>query len=243
MNARAKPDHSALSVRNLDAWIGNQQILHSVTFDVGEGVTALLGRNGVGKTTTLRALLGLVRRCGEVLLAGDRIDDLPTHAVVVRGVGYVPENREVFGSLTVAENLTLAARTPHPDLDTVHHLFPELRERAKQAAGTLSGGQQQMVALARALINDNTILLIDEPTKGLAPRIVEEVAAALRVAAARTPILLVEQDLAVVETLADDVVVIADGRVAHRGPARDFLADQAAVTSLLGVGTREVTPS
>jgi branched-chain amino acid transport system ATP-binding protein len=243
MNARDKPDHSALSVRNLDAWIGNQQILHSVTFDVGEGVTALLGRNGVGKTTTLRALLGLVRRCGEVLLAGDRIDDLPTHAVVVRGVGYVPENREVFGSLTVAENLTLAARTPHPDLDTVHQLFPELRERAKQAAGTLSGGQQQMVALARALINDNTILLIDEPTKGLAPRIVEEVAASLRVAAARTPILLVEQDLAVVETLADDVVVIADGRVAHRGPARDFLADQAAVTSLLGVGTREVTPS
>ena len=242
MNARDKPDHSALSVRNLDAWIGNQQILHSVTFDVGEGVTALLGRNGVGKTTTLRALLGLVRRCGEVLLAGDRIDDLPTHAVVVRGVGYVPENREVFGSLTVAENLTLAARTPHPDLDTVHQLFPELRERAKQAAGTLSGGQQQMVALARALINDNTILLIDEPTKGLAPRIVEEVAAALRVAAARTPILLVEQDLAVVETLADDVVVIADGRVAHSGPARDFLADQAAVTSLLGVGTREVTP-
>ena len=243
MNARDKPDHSALSVRNLDAWIGNQQILHSVTFDVGEGVTALLGRNGVGKTTTLRALLGLVRRSGEVLLAGDRVDELPTHAVVTRGIGYVPENREVFGSLTVAENLTLAARTPHPDLDTVHQLFPELRERAKQAAGTLSGGQQQMVALARALINDNTILLIDEPTKGLAPRIVEEVAAALRVAAARTPILLVEQDLAVVETLADDVVVIADGRVAHRGPARDFLADQAAVTSLLGVGTREVTPS
>ena len=243
MNARDEPDHSALSVRNLDAWIGNQQILHDVTFDVGEGVTALLGRNGVGKTTTLRALLGLVRRCGEVRLAGDRIDDLPTHAVVVRGVGYVPENREVFGSLTVAENLTLAARTPHPDLDTVHQLFPELRERAKQAAGTLSGGQQQMVALARALINDNTILLIDEPTKGLAPRIVEEVAAALRVAAARTPILLVEQDLAVVETLADDVVVIADVRVAHRGPARDFLADQAAVTSLLGVGTREETPS
>jgi branched-chain amino acid transport system ATP-binding protein len=234
---------SVLSVRNLDAWIGNQQILHDVTFDVGTGVTALLGRNGVGKTTTLRAVLGLVRRRGEVRLAGDRVDELPTHVVVTRGIGYVPENREVFGSLTVAENLALAARTPHPDLDTVHQLFPELRERAKQAAGTLSGGQQQMVALARALINDNTLLLIDEPTKGLAPRIVNEVADALRVAATRTPILLVEQDLAVVGALADDVVVIADGRVAHRGAARDFLADETAVTSLLGVGTKQVTPS
>jgi branched-chain amino acid transport system ATP-binding protein len=232
---------SVLSLRNLDAWIGNQQILHDVTFDVGTGVTALLGRNGVGKTTTLRAVLGLVRRRGEVRLAGDRVDELPTHAVVTRGIGYVPENREVFGSLTVAENLALAARTPHPDLDTVHTLFPELRERAKQAAGTLSGGQQQMVALARALINDNALLLIDEPTKGLAPRIVNEVADALRVAATRTPILLVEQDLAVVGALADDVVVIADGRVAHRGPAKDFLADEATVTSLLGVGTRQVT--
>jgi len=234
---------TVLSVHDLDAWIGSHQILHGVGFDVGDGVTAVLGRNGVGKTTTLRALLGLVRRKGEVRLAGDRIDELPTHAVVTRGIGYVPENREVFGSLTVAENLTLAARTPNPDLDVVHQLFPELRERAKQAAGTLSGGQQQMVALARALINDNTLLLIDEPTKGLAPRIVSEVTAALRVAATRTPILLVEQDLAVVESLADDVVVIADGRVAHRGPAKDFLADRAAVLSLLGVGTREVATS
>jgi branched-chain amino acid transport system ATP-binding protein len=238
VNEQEEPGGSVLSVRNLDAWIGDQQILHDVTFDVGAGVTALLGRNGVGKTTTLRALLGLVRRRGDVRLAGDRVDGLPTHAVVIRGVGYVPENREVFGSLTVAENLSLAARTPNPDLDTVHQLFPELRQRAKQAAGTLSGGQQQMVALARALINDNKVLLIDEPTKGLAPRIVDEVAAALRVAAARTPVLLVEQDLAVVEALADDVIVVADGRVAHRGPARDFLADHAAVTSLLGVGTR-----
>jgi branched-chain amino acid transport system ATP-binding protein len=234
---------SVLSVKNLDAWIGDHQILHEVSFEVGDGVTALLGRNGVGKTTTLRALLGLVRRKGEVRLAGERVDELPTHTVVTRGIGYVPENREVFGSLTVAENLTLAARTPHPDLDTVHELFPELRERAKQAAGTLSGGQQQMVALARALINDNALLLIDEPTKGLAPRIVSEVAAALRVAAMRTPILLVEQDLAVVGALADEVVVIADGQVAHRGPAREFLADRTAVLSLLGVGTREVAPS
>jgi branched-chain amino acid transport system ATP-binding protein len=239
-----QPREPILDVRNLDGWIGNQQILHDITFDVAAtGVTALLGRNGVGKTTTLRALLGLVRRRGEVRLAGTRIDTLRTHAVVARGVGYVPENREVFGSLTVAENLILAARTKHPDLDTVHQLFPELRERAKQAAGTLSGGQQQMVALARALLNDNTLLLVDEPTKGLAPRIVDEVAAALRVAAEHTPILLVEQNLTVVDALADHVLVLADGRVAHRGPAREFLADHAAVTSLLGVATRAASAS
>ncbi len=241
MNQLGEP---ILDVRNLDAWIGNQQILHDITFDVAAtGVTALLGRNGVGKTTTLRALLGLVRRRGEVRLAGTRIDALRTHAVVSRGVGYVPENREIFGSLTVAENLILAARTKHPDLNTVHQLFPELRERAKQAAGTLSGGQQQMVALARALLNDNALLLVDEPTKGLAPRIVDEVAAALRVAAAHTPILLVEQNLAVVDALADHVLVLADGRVAHRGPAHEFLADHAAVTALLGVGTRAASAS
>lgn len=227
-----------LSLSHVDAWIGGQQILHDITFDVGHGVTALLGRNGVGKTTTLRAVLGLTRRRGAITLDGERIDALPTHAVVRRGIGYVPENREVFASLTVAENLSLAARSGRPDLGVVHALFPELRDRARQPAGTLSGGQQQMVALARALLNDNTVLLVDEPTKGLAPRIVDEVVAALRVVAERTPVLLVEQDLAVVEALADRVVVVADGRVAHQGSAAALLADDEAVTALLGVGTR-----
>ena len=237
MNA-APPSSPVLSLAHVDAWIGGQQILHDITFDVAGGVTALLGRNGVGKTTTLRAVLGLTRRRGAITLAGHRIDELPTHTVVRRGIGYVPENREVFASLTVAENLTLAARSGRPDLDVVHALFPELRERARQAAGTLSGGQQQMVALARALLNDNTVLLVDEPTKGLAPRIVEEVVTALRVASDRTPVLLVEQDLTVVQALADRGVVVADGRVAHQGPTAAFLADEQAVTALLGVGTR-----
>src|SRR5581483_2249909 len=141
-----------------------------VRFDVaGRGVTALLGRNGVGKTTTLKAVLGLVRRRGEVLLDGVRIDGDRTHRIVARGVGYVPEDREIFARLTVAENLELAARTDHPDRQLVDRLFPELGERARQAAGTLSGGQQQMVALARVLQNENRLLLVDEPTKGLAP--------------------------------------------------------------------------
>ena len=227
-----------LTVCDLDAWIGVQQILHGVSFTVpAHGVTALLGRNGVGKSTTLRALLGLVRRSGRVELAGGRIDAEPTHRIVRRGIGYVPENREVFGGLTVAENLRLARRGSDRDYPIVAELFPDLMDRLSQPAGTLSGGQQQMVALARALLNDNLALLVDEPTKGLAPRVVDQVSAALAAAAARLPILLVEQDLAVVGRLADRVVVLAEGRVAHTGPAADFLADQDLVRRLLGVST------
>jgi len=234
-----------LAVRELDAWIGVQQILHRVSFTVPDiGVTALLGRNGVGKTTTLRALLGLVRRTGVVELAGRteatrRIDGDTTHRIVRRGIGYVPENREVFGGLTVAENLQLARRgrasRPVEREPVLAELFPDLLDRLGQAAGTLSGGQQQMVALARVLINENRMLLVDEPTKGLAPKVVDQVAEALAVAARRVPILLVEQDLAVVGRLADRVVVLAEGRVAHTGPAAEFLGDPAAVRRLLGV--------
>lgn len=237
-----EPAAAVLSVGGLDAWIGTQQILHQVSFEVAAGgVTALLGRNGVGKTTTLRALLGLVRRTGEVRLAGERIDAEPTHRIVRRGIGYVPENREVFGGLSVAENLELARRGDHRRSgggrdQLVAELFPDLTGRGSQAAGTLSGGQQQMLALARALLNDNLALLVDEPTKGLAPKVVDEVADALQAAARQVPILLVEQDLAVVSRLAQRVVVMAQGRVVHTGDAGEFLADSGAVRSLLGVG-------
>ena len=148
------------------------------------GVTALLGRNGVGKTTTLRALIGLVRaRAARSTLGGEDVTRLPTHAIVRRGVGYVPEDRDVFAGLTVEENLRLAERDAEPRYDLVYELFPELRERGGQRAGTLSGGQQQMVAIARALLNDNALLLVDEPTKGLAPLLVTEVAEVLERAA------------------------------------------------------------
>ncbi len=225
-----------LSVRALTAAIGGQQILDGVAFDVAAtGVTALLGRNGVGKTTTAKALLGLVRRHGEVRLDDERIDSQLTHRIVARGVGYVPEDREVFGRLTVAENLALAVRTDRPNYDLVYRLFPELAQRAKQPAGTLSGGQQQMVALARVLLNDNRLLIVDEPTKGLAPKVVTEVSDVLAAVAQTVPMLLIEQNLTVVSRLAHDAVVMAEGRVVHTAPANDLLADQARLRALLGV--------
>ncbi len=234
-----------LSVRGLSARIAGQQVVEDVTFDVAPtGVTALLGRNGVGKTSTIKGILGLIERRGEVTLfdkdgAGERIDRLRTHRIVQHGIGYVPEDREIFAKLTVNENLRLAERDANPRRDFVAGLFPDLVARAGQLAGTLSGGQQQMVSLARALLNTNRLLLVDEPTKGLAPIIVTEVAAALDEAAKTVPILLVEQNLQVVRQLATDVVVIAGGRVVHTGRAIDLLDDPALIRRFLGVHTEE----
>ena len=174
------------------------------------GVTALLGRNGVGKTTTLRALMGLVdRRRPRRASTAPTSRSMPTHKIVRRGVGYVPEDRDVFAALTVDENLRLAERNAEPRYDLVYDLFPELKQRGKQLAGTLSGGQQQMVAIARALLNDNRVLLVDEPTKGLAPLLVTEVARVLERVSELTTVLLVEQNLGVV-----------GARRARRGRAR-----------------------
>jgi branched-chain amino acid transport system ATP-binding protein len=227
-----------LRVRDLAVRIGDSQILHGVGFDVAPtGVTALLGRNGVGKTTTLRAILGELPASGSVEFDGQPALGRPTHKLVRAGLGYVPEDRGVFAGLTVAENLRLAERGPNPDYDTVHALFPELRTRAAQRAGTLSGGQQQMVALARVLLNPNRLLLVDEPTKGLAPAVVSAVATVLERVAQAAPILLVEQNLAVVRRLASDAIVLAAGRVAWQGPAAELLGDAANTRSLLGVGT------
>ncbi len=225
-----------LEVRGLRASIAGQQVVEEVSFDVAAtGITAVLGRNGAGKTSTLRGILGLITRHGEVRLDGDRIDALPTHRIVQRGVGYVPEDREVFAGLTVAENLALAARQRTPRWEFVDALFPDLVARREQRAGTLSGGQQQMVSVARALLNDNRLLLVDEPTKGLAPKIVTEVADALAEAARTVPMLLVEQNLEVVRRLADTVVVIASGRVVHTGPATELLDDPHLTRRYLGV--------
>ncbi|MGW2399853.1 ABC transporter ATP-binding protein [Kitasatospora sp. NPDC001664] len=217
--------------------IDGLHILHGVDFDVAPtGVTALLGRNGAGKTTTVKAVMGLVPRAGSLLFAGTELVRLPTHLVVRQGIGYAPEDRGVFAGLTVAENLRLAERDGAPAYDLVHELFPELKRRAGQLAGTLSGGQQQMVAIGRTLLNGNRLIIADEPTKGLAPKIVAEVAEVLERAAATVPVLLVEQNLALVRRLAGTCAVLADGRTAHQGSTAELLADEEAARRLLGVG-------
>jgi len=225
-----------LAVSNLEASIGQIAVLRGVSLAVGPGETvALLGRNGVGKTTTLRGIMGLVPSRGRIELGGEDIGRLPTHETVRRGVGYVPEDRDVFAGLTVEENLRLAERDDEPRYELVYDLFPELRDRGRQRAGTLSGGQQQMLAIARALLNDNRLLLIDEPTKGLAPFLVTQVADVLERASEFATILLVEQNLGVVRRIARDAVVLDQGRVVHRGDARALLADPAQVRRFLGV--------
>lgn len=231
-----------LKVSGLTAAIDGSQVVDSVDFTVpANGITALLGRNGVGKTSTIKAIIGLITRtAGTIELAGQRIEREATHKIIRRGVGYVPEDREVFAALSVAENLKLAERDATPRRELVETLFPDLVKRANQAAGTLSGGQQQMVSLARALLNENKLLLVDEPTKGLAPKIVQEVTEALAEAAKTVPILLVEQNLAVVRQLANGAIVLSGGKVVHRtDSATGFLDDEKLTQRFLGVQSEE----
>ncbi len=225
-----------LSLKDVSVRLSGLHILQGISFDVAaSGVTVLLGRNGVGKTTTLRAILGLVPATGALTFEGHSIAGKRTHRLVQNGLGYVPEDRCVFSALTVAENLRLAALR-EPNYDLVFELFPVLKQRLSQTAGSLSGGQQQMLSLGRVLLNSHKLLLVDEPTKGLAPKVVTEVAAALALVAERVPVLLVEQNLAVVRRLAADAVVLASGQVAWTGPATSLLGDAALTKSLLGVG-------
>lgn len=227
---------SLLSVKNLHAKIEGQQVVEDVSFQVpANGVTAVLGRNGVGKSSTLKALLGLIERTGEVSFDGKRIDGLPTHRIIRQGIGYVPEDREIFSSLSVAENLRLAERDSKPNREMVEELFPDIYSRLSQRAGTLSGGQQQMVSLARALLNNNRILLVDEPTKGLAPKIVTQVTEVLKKAAETVPILLVEQNLKVVRQLAGPCIVLEGGQVVHTGSSNELLESEELTMKFLGV--------
>lgn len=235
-----------LRIRDLTAAIDGQQVVDGVSLEVpAVGITALLGRNGVGKTSTIKSVIGLIQRTsGTIELAGQRIEREDTFKIIRRGVGYVPEDREVFSALTVAENLRLAERDGQPRRELVETLFPDLVKRANQAAGTLSGGQQQMVSLARALLNENKLLLVDEPTKGLAPKIVQEVAEALAEAAKSVPILLVEQNLAVVRQLAGSAIILSGGKVVHRSEsAVEFLDNGELTQRFLGVHGEEHEPA
>lgn len=226
---------SSLEVKDLHVTINGSHILQGVNFFVPENkVTALLGRNGVGKSTTLKAIMGLNPGTGSIKFGGTEIIAMPTHKIVQMGLGYVPEDREIFASLTVKENLSLAERDAEPNYDLVYSLFPELLTRTSQRAGTLSGGQQQMVAIARALLNQNKILVIDEPTKGLAPKLVTEVANALAHVADHSTMLIVEQNLALVKAIAQNIIVMDQGKIVFEGGPEN-LQDESFVKSMLGV--------
>jgi len=229
-----------LEVDGLQVHLGESHIIQGLSFSVVEGgVTALLGRNGAGKTTTIKAVLGLVGRGGSIRLGGRELTRLPTHQIVRLGVGYVPEDREVFSELTVAENLKLAERDPTPRYDLVYEVFPDLGQRGSQAAGSLSGGQQQMLAIARALLNRNQIILVDEPTKGLSPALVGKTAEALGRAGSESTVLLVEQNLQVARVLAERVIVLDQGRLAYSGEIADLLAEPSLAERYLGVGRHQ----
>lgn len=234
---------AVLRVEDIHTYIGESYILQGVAFAVAPGrVTVLLGRNGAGKTTTLRSILGLTPAArGRIELFGQEITREQPYRIVRRGVGYVPEDRDVFGGLTVAENLRLAQRAGADPARLTHayELFPDLKARGGQRAGSLSGGQQQMVAIARALVNDNRLLVIDEPSKGLAPVVISQVTEALAAIKETTTILLVEQNLAMATALGDDAVIIDDGRTVYAGLMADVAADEALQARYLGAGSRE----
>jgi branched-chain amino acid transport system ATP-binding protein len=226
---------SLLQLKDVHVSIAGSHILQGVSFDVPRNrVTALLGRNGVGKSTTLKAIMGLYPSQGEIHFGDVKLGDLKTHEIVRLGIGYVPEDREIFSSLTVKENLSLAEREKNPDYELVFSLFPELKSRSSQRAGTLSGGQQQMIAIARSLLNKNQLLIIDEPTKGLAPKLVGEVAESLSRVAGNSTMLLVEQNLSLVKRVAENIVVMEQGKIVFSGDPSN-LNDEGFVTQYLGV--------
>ncbi|NTU86107.1 MAG: ABC transporter ATP-binding protein [Chloroflexales bacterium] len=228
-----------LSVQGIQTFIGQHHILEGVSLEVPRGsIIALLGRNGAGKTTTLRSIIGLTPpREGVVVFDGAEIQGRPAYEIAQLGVGYVPEHRAIFRDLSVEENLRLAERR-RGDLarrgDLVFELFPDLKRLINHAGGKLSGGQQQMLAIARALVPDNRLLLVDEPSEGLAPIIVEQIVVALRRLAKDMTVLLVEQNFHMAAQLADRYYILDDGHTAHAGLMADLVKDQALITKYLG---------
>ncbi len=234
---------SLLEVRNLVTAYGSIEALHGISLDVADGeIVALLGANGAGKTTALRTISGLLRpRSGEVWFAGERIDRRPAHEIVRLGLTQVPEGRWIFSLMTVDENLRLGAyaepRVPQAALDRVFALCPRMRERRAQLAGTLSGGEQQMLAIARALMTRPRLLLLDEPSMGLAPVLVRLIIQTIaEINRDGTTVLLVEQNASAALRLARRAYVLENGRVALEGPSADLAKNERVRQAYLGVG-------
>jgi branched-chain amino acid transport system ATP-binding protein len=236
-----------LTLSGVHTHIGRYHILQGVDFAVPAGsVTVLLGRNGAGKTTTLRTIMGLWRAsAGTLTFAGRPIGGLATPDIARAGIAYVPETMGIFADLTVRENMLLAARSGPPDpgrLDWIFGLFPALKTFWQQPAGVLSGGQKQMLSIARAVVEPRRLILVDEPTKGIAPAIIENMIRAFReLKRSDTTILLVEQNVRFASALGDHAVVMDDGRIVHAGPMAALAADAALQGRLLGLSLESHT--
>ena len=222
-----------LQLAQLHAFYGKSHVLHGVTLDVAPGeIVALLGRNGSGRSTTAKAVMGLVQTQGGVAWKGQSLAGLKPYEIAQRGIGYVPENRDIFPKLTVHQNLVLGqksrARHPRWNFEDMYTLFPRLRERQHTEAGVLSGGEQQMLALCRTLMGDPELVIIDEPTEGLAPKIVEQVAEYLLALKARgLSVLLIEQKLTIALEISQRCVVMGHGRVVFEGTPAELKANAA----------------
>ena len=238
---------NALQADGLDTYYGKSHILHGVSLALGDGqVAALLGRNGAGKTTAMRSLLGLTpARNGTVRMLGNECTSWPPYRIAALGVGYVPEGRRVFSNLTVEENLKVPLWRPGPwNVEAVYRLFPRLEQRRSHRGRQLSGGEQQMLAIGRALVLNPKILLLDEPSQGLAPLIVREVFEVL--ASLRTQglsILLIEQNVRAAVRIADFAYVLDDGRIVYQGPAATLAADEERLRTLAGAATEAWRPT
>ncbi len=236
--------NDALVVADIDAFYGDSHVLHGVSFRCGAGrLLGLLGRNGAGKTTSMNVVVGILPpRRGSVMVYGTPISGRPPEAIAAQGVALVPQGRRIFRSLSVRENLAVAARKPRAGLtatwtiDTVFAAFPRLHERREQYAGTLSGGEQQMLAIGRALVSNPRVLLMDEPSEGLAPQIVAEVMATIRrLKEEGLSIVLVEQNPKLAFDVADDIVILNSGRVVVDLPAAAVERDAADLHQHLGI--------
>lgn len=233
---------SLLKLDNVNTHIGQYHILQGVHFEAKEGeVSVILGRNGAGKTTTLKTIIGLTPATGgSVTFLNQDITKKPTYDIANLGIGYVPEDQGVFAELTVEENIKVAMRKETDEskekLEYVLNLFPDLKKFWKKAGGNLSGGQKQMLAMARAFVNDSKLLLIDEPSKGLAPIIIEKVMEAIMEMKKQTSIILVEQNFYMASKIGDTFTLIDDGRTVHHGEMKELIEDDELKHKYLGIG-------
>ena len=236
----------ALEAENLQTYYGKSHILRGVSLEVREGeIVTLLGRNGAGKSTTLRSLMGLTRaREGVVKFFGNVTTDLPSYRIASLGVGFVPEGRKIFPNLTVEENLKVPMERPGPwDIARIYQLFPRLEERKSNKGRQLSGGEQEMLAIARALLLNPKLIMLDEPSQGLAPLIVQEVFKVIKSAREQgISVLLVEQNVRAAVEIADRAYVLDDGHVVYSGIAAEFAKDEKRVRALAGASAENWEP-